>query len=202
MSNLPTIKISKLVKRPLALVHPTEPCVDGSLPYEELNILLSIIYHERPNLVLEIGTFMGSTTRAMAEILPSAQIHTVDLPLDAVVDEVPGADAHLVRLRDVGSAFRGLDYEIVQHHHDTMTWDFSGVGNPEFIFIDGGHTEECCWNDSQKSLAIAADHSTMMWHDYDDNHPGVVNVLTEWRKVLGRNIFHIEGTRLAYWRVQ
>jgi hypothetical protein len=137
----------------------------------------------------------------MAEILPLAQIHTVDLPLDAVVEEVPGADAHLVRSRDVGLAFRGLDYEIIQHHQDTMTWDFGGVGHPEFIFIDGGHTYEACRNDSEKSLAIATDHATMLWHDYDDNHPGVTRLLHEWR-VLGRNIFHIENTRLAYWRTE
>ena len=42
---------------------------DGMLPNTELMVLLSILVAESPDEVLEIGTYMGHTTRQMAENL-------------------------------------------------------------------------------------------------------------------------------------
>ena len=55
---------------------------DGMTPFQDAIALLSILVAENPTQVLEIGTYMGHTTRAMAENLPEAIIHTVDLPPD------------------------------------------------------------------------------------------------------------------------
>jgi hypothetical protein len=53
---------------------------DGMLLSDQAMVLLSILVAERPKEVLEIGTYMGHTTRQMAENLETATIHTVDLP--------------------------------------------------------------------------------------------------------------------------
>jgi hypothetical protein len=173
--------------------------IDGDLPFDQLHVLLTILSYEQPSTVLEIGTFMGSTTRAIAEILPTAEIHTVDLPLSETVPLVPGKDKHLVDSRDVGREFRGLNSaRIIQHFRNTLEWNFEEVGHPDFIFIDGDHSYEGVRNDSEKCLAIADYPTTMMWHDCDEQHPGVVKLLEEWR-MLGRSIFRIKNTSLAYW---
>ena len=75
---------------------------EGMLPSEEAMVLLAIAVAEQPEEVLEIGTFMGYTTRALAENLPGATIHTVDLPesfspdVDTTTD-IPKDDFHLIQ---------------------------------------------------------------------------------------------------------
>jgi predicted O-methyltransferase YrrM len=174
---------------------------DGGLSREQLDILLTVAMLRQPETILEVGTFMGQTTYALAVALPKAHIFTVDLPLGATVEDAPGQDKHLVERRDVGRAFRGSGCaeRITQYLEDTLTWNFKGIGSPDFFFIDGAHTYEACRNDSEKSLARATPGSVFIWHDYDERHPGVVRVLNEWRQRLNRNVRQLAGTPFAYW---
>ena len=180
---------------------------DGMMPRHDALPLLSILVMERPREVLEIGTFMGHTARAMAENLESTIIHTVDLPEDfsAATDptqaEIPKDDFHLVAKRRVGREFKGTELEnrIVQHFGDTAVIDFHQLGEPSFFFIDGSHTYEYCKNDSEKCLAISSPGATFLWHDCDAGHPGVVRCLAEWRAA-GRNVVRIAGTAVGYWK--
>ena len=181
---------------------------DGALPIEQCVVLLAILAIEKPKVILEIGTFMGSTTKKMSENLPDAIIHTVDLPIDfsACNDpntEIPKDDFHLISKRDVGREFRNTEFanRIYQHFVDTAKWDFKEVGNPSFFFIDGSHTYEYCKNDSEKCFQIAASSSTFVWHDCDSIHPGVVKFLKECRKK-GLDVKRISGTPLAYLKAE
>jgi hypothetical protein len=183
------------------LISPEE---DGVLPQDQAVTLLSILVIEQPDVVLEIGTFMGRTTRLMAENLPRAVIHTVDLPLgykqeaDAVKD-VPKDDFHLIGRRVVGRDFAAAACagRIQQHLRDTAAWDFAEVGRPQFFFIDGSHTYEYCKNDTEKCLAISSGRGVFLWHDCDRSHPGVVRCLRELRAT-GKDVRVIQGTPIAY----
>ena len=62
---------------------------DGMLTVREAHALLSILVLENPKEVLEIGTFMGHTTKEMAENLKNSIIHTIDLPLDFSLHKYP-----------------------------------------------------------------------------------------------------------------
>lgn len=201
---IPEINLSQIVAgRPI----PPFPAFEfryegGGLLRHQLDTLITILLVEQPREVLEIGTFHGMTTRAMAECLPHAIIHTVDLPIGATVEDIPGNDKHLVDGRILGREFLGSPCEkrIVQHYHDTKMWDFREAGSPTFFFIDASHTYEGCKNDSGKCLELAREGSIMLWHDCDYEHPGVVQVLTEWRN-LGRDVRLISGTPLAFYEV-
>jgi len=180
--------------------------LDGTLPSYQAFILVSLLAMEQPREALEIGTFMGHTSKLMAENLEHSIIHTVDLPLDYSLNEegstdVSKDDFHLIRNRQVGREFRNtpLASRIVQHYADTMTWDFTGVGNPTFFFIDGSHTYEACLNDSEKCHALCGGKGTFLWHDCDSHHPGVLRALGKWR-ALGRNVVRIRGTPFGYWK--
>lgn len=177
---------------------------DGMLPSYEAMVLLSILISKNPKEVLEIGTFMGHTTKAMAENLPTAIIHTIDLPLDYKKENdhivLPKDDFHLIHRRKVGREFRntGLATQIKQHYCDTAITDFSTIGNPTFFFIDGSHTYAYCKQDSEKCYNLCQGAGTFLWHDCNLSHPGVIHFILEWRK-LGRDIKRIEGTTIAYW---
>jgi hypothetical protein len=179
---------------------------DGMLPLRDAIPLLALLVADNPREVLEIGTFMGHTTRAMAENLDGATIHTVDLPPEFSATgqdhgALPKDDFHLISKRIVGREFKGRDCEsrIVQHFGDTAELDFGKLGQPTFFFIDGSHTYEYCRNDSEKCFALCGGKGTFLWHDCDEIHPGVARLITEWRRQ-GRDVVRLEGTSLAYWK--
>ena len=179
---------------------------DGMLPFQDLLALASILAVEAPASALEIGTFMGYTTKAMATNLANATIHTIDLPLNysekmETASAIPKDDFHLIKRRVVGQEFAGQDFpcRIVQHFGDTATFDFQNFGKTDFFFIDGSHTYEYCRQDSEKCFALCRGRGVFLWHDCDESHPGVVRFVREWRE-LGRDIVRIEGTALAYWK--
>jgi len=204
---LPSVTLARILGSKKVDIRLTvTPEEEGILPYDQALALASILVAEKPASVLEIGTFMGATTRLMAENLPDATIHTVDLPLDYKLDApplegMPKDDFQLIARRVVGREFRGQPCaaRIKQHHVDTAEWDFAAAGSPTFFFIDGSHTYEYCKNDSDKCFALCGGKGVFLWHDCDRNHPGVIRCLMEWRG-LGRDVRRIEGTPLAYWK--
>ena len=179
---------------------------DGRLPDEQALCLVAIAVDEMPHELLEIGTYMGHTTRLLAENLPNSVIHTVDLPESFSPDNdpdkmLPKDDLHLVARRVVGREFRGQPCarNIRQHFGDSANWDFGKAGKATFFFIDGGHTYEYCKNDSEKCFALCGGKGVFLWHDCDRLHPGVIKFVVEWRK-LGRDLRRISGTPLIYWK--
>lgn len=179
---------------------------DGMINVNEAMALLAILVAENPTEVLEIGTYMGKTTKLMATNLDQAIIHTVDLPLDYQIDNdtegiLTKDDFHLINNRIVGKEFRGQPCEqrIRQHFADTARWSFQDAGNPTFFFIDGSHTYEYCKNDSEMCLALCNGRGVFLWHDCNEYHPYVLKFILEWIRT-GRKIVRISGTSLAYWK--
>lgn len=207
LKSIPEIALGRILDaRKVAIKLSVQKYEDGMLPNHEAMALLSILVAEKPKEVLEIGTFMGHTTRAMAENLDDSIIHTVDLPPDFSMHQgskegPPKDDFHLIARRVVGREFKGqaVESRIRQHFGDTATINFQELGRSVFFFIDGSHTYEYCRQDSEKCFALCGGTGTFLWHDCDAAHPGVVKFISEWR-ALGRNIVRIEGTAIAYWK--
>lgn len=177
---------------------------DGSLQSYESLVVAAIAKAEKVKTILEIGTFMGSTTLLFAKNCPQADIHTVDLPLTYETELNQKSikdDFHLIKKRDVGRDFRNYEkkVKIKQHFQDTVDWDFRGIGEPDLFFIDGSHTYEHCKNDSEKCFALNKGKGVFIWHDVNQEHPGVVKLINEWRDQ-GRDITRIQGTSLGYWK--
>jgi hypothetical protein len=207
LKSIPVVTLGEILgARKVVIKLNVQKYEDGMLPNHEAMVLLSILAAEAPGEVLEIGTFMGHTTRAMAENLPDAIIHTVDLPPDFpepqnAGQKMPKDDFHLIARRIVGREFKGQTAEprIRQHFGDTAMIRFQEFGRSNFFFIDGSHTYEYCKQDSEKCFALCGGHGTFLWHDCDAGHPGVLKFISEWRGS-GRNIARIEGTSFAYWK--
>ena len=135
--------------------------------------------------------------------LASATIHTVDLPTSfrtvSDVSHLSKDDFHLIKERDVGHEYKSDSSitNIVQHFGDTATWDFSEAEGASFFFIDGSHTYDYVRNDTEKALAgCHGQDTTLIWHDCDDSHPGVVRWLREMLH-MGYPVKHIKGTQLG-----
>jgi hypothetical protein len=205
---IPDVKLNDLLGEINPAVHiDTSQHDDGSLPLEHAMALLSLVVAEQPQAVLEIGTFMGRTTKWIAWNLQNGMIHTVDLPEDFEPEAekdiiLPKDDFHLIAKRQVGREYRNdpVRSRVVQHFADTASWNFAEAAASSFFFIDGSHTYEYCRNDSEKCLALCENRpATFLWHDCDRAHPGVIRCLLEW-KAQGREIVRIAGTTIAYWK--
>jgi hypothetical protein len=177
--------------------------VDGALPWVDLVALLTVARARKPRTMLEIGTYFGYSTRSLALSLPDSVIHTIDLPVafDAGEDKgpLPKDDFHLIKDRCVGKAFASDPSisNIVQHYGDTASWDFVLAGDAALFFIDGSHTYEYARNDTEKCLAVCKDrHATILWHDCNSGHPGVVRYLAELVQV-GFPVKRISYTNMA-----
>jgi hypothetical protein len=208
-TNLPEITLDEILgeRKPVIQLTVGEH-EDGTLPRVQAMALLAILVAEGPAEVLEIGTYMGGTTRHLAENLPHATIHTVDLADDFAVPAGPVSallppkdDFHLIARRVVGRDFKGQPcaQRIRQHFADTADWDFRTAGHPTFFFIDGSHTYEYCKSDTERCYNLCAGHGVFLWHDCDETHPGVIKFLQEWRQQ-GRDVRRISGTPIAYWK--
>ena len=207
LARIPEVDLEEILgTRQPAIAMTVMPYENGILPNYDLMALLSILVAESPREVLEIGTFMGHTTRQMAENLPTGKFHTVDLPEDFSPtrdpdQKLPKDDLHLIERRVVGREYKGRPCanRITQHFADTANWNFAEAGQPTFFFIDGAHTYEYCLSDSEKCFQLAGGRGVFLWHDCDDGHPGVLQSLNEWRS-RGRDIKRITGTCIAYWK--
>lgn len=198
------VELSELIRDfPTIILDSSYRYVDGALPLHEQTALLAILRDRNPSVVLEIGTFFGTTTKAMSLNLPDSIIHTVDLPLGIDYEsqndpQMPKDDLHLITNRRVGAAFESHSAcrNVVQHFADTAKWDFTEAKAASFFFIDGSHTYEYVRNDTLKCLHSSLGLSTLVWHDCDHNHTGVVRWLAE-MAANGFPIVRIRGTSLA-----
>ena len=146
---------------------------------------MSLLLDREPEVVLEIGTYNGATTRLMTLNLSRAKIHTLDLPPEVSSEELhqsklPKDDFHLIAKRSVGEAFVSDPSitNITQHYGDSATWDFSPVQGFDFVFIDGSHTYAYIRSDTIRCAEAAAVWATFVWHDFDYYHYDVVRYLT------------------------
>ena len=176
---------------------------DGSLGLQDQVALMSLLRDREPEIVLEIGTYNGATTRLIAINLPRAKIHTLDLPPDISSEELhqsklPKDDFHLIGNRRVGEAIVSdpAITNVTQHYGDSATWDFSPVQGLDFVFIDGSHTYEYVRSDTIRCAEAAAGRATFVWHDFDYCHYDVVRYLTEMASA-GLPVRHIASTNMA-----
>ncbi len=202
---IPKVDIREIVAQlPIVRVDSSQRNIDGALPQPDLMALLALLNDSRPSSIVEIGTFNGATTAALALNAPWATVHTLDLPLDYQPGQdeqgvLPKDDFHLIRQRRVGEAYTSLPEikNIVQHYVDSAKWDFAPVRGASFFFIDGAHTYAYAKNDTEKCLSIAAPRSRFVLHDCDERHADVVRYVHELR-LQGESVVCIKGTSLAF----
>jgi hypothetical protein len=205
LNGIPLIDFKDIAPAPpLVTIDGRHSFTDGALPQTDLFALLALLKEWNPGIVLEIGTFNGATTCAIALNAPGAVVHTVDLPVgfEPSRDQaggIPMDDYHLIRMRQVGAAYKTTPEvkNVIQHFADSATWDFAPAKGASFFFVDGSHTYEYAKNDTEKCLAIGAPRSRILIHDCDERHVGVMRYVNELIQQ-GRRVQRVRGTSLAW----
>jgi len=205
LQRIPEVELTEVVPWPEKIevdLRYTE--VSGSTPVRDIVAILALAIAQQPRGVLEFGTFWGSATLNLAQNLPQARIHTIDLPPDAasaqsLIEGKPVDDLNLIESRELGKAFRGKEcaQRIVQHYGDTAAYDYSVIQDRlSFFLIDGSHTYEYAKSDTLRAIALAQGACTFVWHDCDEIHPGVTRWLGELLDA-GLPVQRIAGTVVA-----
>jgi predicted O-methyltransferase YrrM len=115
--------------------------------------------------MLEIGTFQGATSAALALVHPELKITTIDLP-----DPTRASNPHAKSSSEIGIAIRtlGLDKQIEQ-----MRMDSANLGafvrewrQFDLIFVDGSHKRDDVFRDLSWSEKLITKDGIILAHDY------------------------------------
>lgn len=173
----------------------------------ELMAICSLLKDNKSNVVFEIGTFDGRTTRAMALNLNNEQgkILTLNLPpaSNNVSLSTSAVDVQLASKVISGERFINSPQKKYIHQlwGDSASFDFSPYLNSiDFVFIDGAHSEHYVKNDTEKALQlIRQSGGIIVWHDA--HLFGVVKYLRPWIIENKLPVYFIKDTSLAVARV-
>jgi predicted O-methyltransferase YrrM len=125
---------------------------DGSVTTYELMILNNLVQRQKPELILEFGTFDGRTAMNFAANAPAAKVVTIDFaPQPRVFDGKPIAKNIECKFGD------STQFDITPYR-----------GKAEFIFVDGGHDAPVATSDTLKALEMVSSDGVIVWHDYRD----------------------------------
>jgi predicted O-methyltransferase YrrM len=131
-------------------------------------------YASRSTRILEIGSWRGKSTLAMAQANPSALVVSVD-PHDTMGGRLPASwSSFLASLanRDTPNVavFRMLSTSFVH----------LGLGGFDMAFIDGDHSYEAVREDLEIVSRLGQRHMVVALHDYKEaSYPGVQRAIEE-----------------------
>lgn len=184
-----------------------EPLAEGgNVSMLELMVIANIARQAEPPRAFEIGTFDGRTTLNIAANLKlPATVYTLDLPSSELSETkfalAPGEGA-FVDKKESGAKFKGTSYAklITQLYGDSATFDFSPyAGQMSLVFVDGSHAYDYVLQDTASALRLASDDAVILWHDYQQDWPGVIRALNELHQTDAAcaGMVKIEGTSLV-----
>lgn len=125
-----------------------------------------------PDVVFEIGTFVGYTALHMALNTPDAtRIHTLDLPPERRDPTLrTTATDHKLIDRDVGPALfedSEVSHKVQRHFGDSATFDYSPWHDAvDLFFVDGAHSYEYVRSDTENAFRCTRPGGVIVWHDY------------------------------------
>lgn len=157
----------------------------------ELAALAYLVKASRPQLIFEIGTFVGRATRLMAINAPLSRIVTLDLPQPDVK-------------HTIGEAFQqSVEKDrITQLVGDSRAFEFGPwAGKCDFVWVDANHDYPFVAADTMNALLIVRPGGWIAWHDY--RHTAYWSGVTKCVRQLhecGAPVKHVTGTTIAVMR--
>ncbi len=208
---LPILPLRRVLESKLDLTL-LEPLAEGgNVSMLELLVIASLARQADPPTVFEIGTFDGRTTlNIAANLKPPGNVFTLDLPqagLGETKFELAPGEGAFVNKPISGAKFARTTYneQITQLFGDSATFDFSPYqGHMGLIFVDGSHAYDYVCQDTKTALQLASNGAIILWHDYQQDWPGVIRALNEFRQShpACAELARIEGTSLVLLRCE
>lgn len=129
----------------------------GSVPYDDAVELYKVTNFFAPKVIVEVGTFIGVSTRTMREAAPSATIYTCDHSND--IDVCP-EDSQLFQYPNTPSS--------------TMFADLAAKGvKADLIYLDGRLTPQ----DFEPLGKIITENTVFVLDDFEGVEKGVANAM-------------------------
>jgi predicted O-methyltransferase YrrM len=120
---------------------------------------------EGRKLMLEIGTYKGATTAALALVHPDIRITTIDLP-----DPTTASNPHAKNSQEIGQAIRALG---LHDRIEQVRMNSSDLGifvkewrHFDLIFVDGSHKKEDVFRDLCWAEKLVTKNGIIIAHDY------------------------------------
>jgi hypothetical protein len=158
-----------------------------SSPMVDIVYLLKIVKLLRPTRILQLGSYRGYVTRAIAEhMTEGASMVTVDI------------------FPEHGEAYRGTNLERrIERRVGAIGTELFGDqerGGYDLIVLDADHTSAAIRNDSELALSLLDPTGVMVWHDYANFGAfNGMNAIPEYLAELAQRIpvVHVAGSNLA-----
>lgn len=211
------IEKNKILHREFRLCYP--PTQIGSGTVFELTILAAMLNIFESKKIVEIGTYIGFSTSALAlNSRKNASIYTIDLP-DLDVDEHESRYDRQILIEDwrkndeflrrhqnlVGSYYIDqLDKEfrekIQRIKCDSTKLDenvLNNIKDADLFFIDGGHAFDIIKCDTETALKSLHLDGWIVWHDYKSKTHTEVTQFIDEHFSINHLVLHVENTMLA-----
>lgn len=175
----------------------------GNMHIEELAKLLLISKYKsnnKPINILEIGTFNGLTAYNLSINNPISTIYTIDIGDNEPLLSIPKIDQKLIEKEfEIGHLHKSQT-NVVQIIGDSAVkckWNPQiNIPPIDLMFIDGAHSADYVYSDTQLAFQLCKPNATIVWHNYGDNiYPDV----TEYLDFLSNHLelHHIAHTSLV-----
>ena len=161
----------------------------------EKALLLALLRISRARRIFEFGTFLGGTTAMLATNAPGAELMTLDLPPGKTGSSAVEEDRVLSLARSSARTFEG---RVQQIHCDSNEFDPAGLGEFDFLWIDGGHDERTVTSDTENAYRMRrpGPDSVIAWHDYGNRkYPELTRYLD--RLAVARPLLFVEETLMV-----
>ncbi|NGX31408.1 MAG: hypothetical protein K940chlam8_00776 [Chlamydiae bacterium] len=167
----------------------------GFLAPENKNHFKEMILSRDIHVVIELGSWIGSSTCWMAQFLPSdGKVYAVDHWLgDRCIDAVPEARAKYPRLYQQflsNVIHKNLAHKIVPIRMKTTEAAKALNVKADLIYIDASHDEVSVFKDIIDWLPKLKENGIMCGDDWHRNFPGVVKAVERAAKLFNLTIHH------------
>lgn len=171
--------------------HPKEPepYKDYGFYTRELTYLSSFI---KPEVVVELGTYMGAGTFLLSKLNPLADIVTVD-----VTQAVQGPSGYVCSTGSLASKNLVKYKQVFGNSWDTV------LDKPfNLCFIDAEHTAEAVMRDSMWAWKNKdSSNYCIVWHDLRVHDLGLaeyINAIMEFSDRVGTTVYHMSDSYCAW----
>ena len=128
----------------------------------------TMIRNSRSKIILEIGTSNGMGTVLIAANAPEAQIFTINIPPEEILNGEGGKLTTIaIEKEEIGIEYKKRSLKnINQIYANTATWQ-PDIGEIDIAYIDGCHDTEFVYNDTKKILPFMKKGGFILWHDFN-----------------------------------
>lgn len=161
-----------------------QPYRDRGFYTRELDAISKAV---RPKKIVEFGTSLGIGTCLLHWMNPDAKLITVDI---ATATYMPGD----VRVR-IGLLAK---HNFIPCYYACMPSSEYADTDVDLCFIDGDHSYAAVKLDSERAWGNKSSDYAIVWHDYNDRHPGVVQAVNEFCDSKGK-MLHVLSDSDTVW---